>query len=121
MLYSYLFGILSVEKDFKTVLLLDIYSGLLTAKQRRLCDMYYNQDYSLSEIAEHEKTTRQAVRDGIEKAKQKLESFERSLGLCEKKTRLALALAKARMISDDPRFNEAIDEIERIWETADGV
>jgi predicted DNA-binding protein YlxM (UPF0122 family) len=72
-----------VEKDFDTVLLLDIYSGLLTQKQLRLCDMYYNQDYSLSEIAEIENTTRQAARDGIGKAKQKLKSFDDSLGLLE--------------------------------------
>ena len=43
---------LPMEKDFQTVLLLDTYAGLLTEKQRRLCDMYYNQDFSLTEIAE---------------------------------------------------------------------
>lgn len=112
---------LLVEKDFKTVLLLDIYSGLLTEKQFGLCDMYYNQDYSLSEIAEIEKTTRQAARDGIEKARRKLESFESIMGLCEKKTKLNFAIAKARALNIEPRFAEIIDEIERIWETADGV
>ncbi len=110
-----------MEKDFDTVLLLDIYSGLLTQKQLRLCDMYYNQDYSLSEIAEIESTTRQAVRDGIEKAKQKLKSFEESLGILDKRTRTKSALEKARLMVQDSRLDEIIDEISDIWGNSDGV
>lgn len=110
-----------MEKDFETVLLLDIYSGLLTEKQLRLCDMYYNQDYSLSEIAEIESTTRQAARDGIEKAKQKLASFEKVLGLLEKKARTQRSLEKARPLADSAAFKEMIGEISDIWGSEDGV
>jgi uncharacterized protein len=111
-----------VEKDFKTVLLLDIYSGLLTEKQYRLCDMYYNQDYSLSEIAEIENSTRQAARDGITKAREKLMYFEIVLGMFDKKTRTELALAKARGTEGRTQeFDEMIDEIEEIWESPNGI
>jgi uncharacterized protein len=111
-----------VEKDFRTVLLFDIYSGLLTEKQYRLCDMYYNQDYSLSEIAEIEHSTRQAARDGINKARQKLLCFESTLNICEKKTKTELALAKARTLEErTAAVDEMIDEIEQIWESSNGI
>jgi predicted DNA-binding protein YlxM (UPF0122 family) len=110
-----------VEKDLETVTLLDTYSGLLTEKQLRLCDMYYNQDYSLSEIAEIERTTRQAVRDGISKAKQKLQSFEETLGLCDKRFRTNNALNKARAIAAGTEFTKIIDEISDIWGNDNGV
>ena len=108
-----------MEKDFETVLLLDTYSGLLTQKQLRLCDMYYNQDYSLAEIADIEKTTRQAARDGIGKARQKLMHFEQCLHVCEKRAKTLCAVDKAQ--GTDPPYKEIMNEIADIWESDDGV
>ena len=94
-----------MEKDFETVLLFDIYTSLLTDKQQRLCDMYYNQDYSLAEIADIEHTSRQAVRDGIGKAKQKLNHFEKCLQISDK-----------RSATIDAIENGDMQAISRIWE-----
>ena len=104
-----------MEKDFGTVLLLDTYVRLLTEKQQRLCDMYYNLDYSLAEIAQIEKTTRQAARDGISKARQKLRHLEETLALCAKKeeTRSAIAGAIGGSAADMTR---AMNDIRKIWE-----
>ena len=44
-------------------ILLDLYGETLTEKQRSYLDCYYNNDLSLSEIAENEGITRQGVRD----------------------------------------------------------
>ena len=94
-----------MEKDFETVLLFDIYSSLLTDKQQRLCDMYYNQDYSLAEIAEIEHTSRQAARDGIGKAKGKLAHYEQCLQISSKRIATLEAIERAD-----------INEISQIWE-----
>lgn len=104
-----------MEKDFETVLLYDIYSSLLTPKQRRLCDMYYNQDYSLSEIAEIEQTSRQAARDGIGKAKQKLLHFEESLGLQSKKDRTS------KVLVSDVNKEDLVKKLTDIWELDNGI
>ena len=61
--------------------LLELYGELLTDKQYLAIDKYYNMDLSLSEIAQEDKVTRQAVRDNIKKAEEKLEFFESKLKL----------------------------------------
>ena len=56
-------------KDSVTMTLLyDYYGELLTAKQRCCFDLYYNQDYSLAEIAAEEGISRQGVHDSIARA-----------------------------------------------------
>ena len=61
-------------------LLYDYYGELLTEKQRGLFDLYYNQDYSLSEIASAAGISRQGVHDTLARAEELLEGYERSLG-----------------------------------------
>lgn len=68
-----------MEKNVKISMLLQIYGKLLTKKQYTLLDDYYNNDYSLSEIAENLKITRQAVRDNLKKGESKLFEFEEKL------------------------------------------
>ena len=108
-----------MEKDFDTVLLLDTYAGLLTEKQRRLCDMYYNQDFSLAEIAEIENITRQAALDGIGKARLRLQTLEKSLGLSQKRQRTLEVLERAR--DGQVQMDEMISELTDIWEQQNGV
>ena len=108
-----------MEKDFETVLLLDTYAGLLTKKQQRLCDMYYNQDYSLAEIAEVEHITRQAARDGIGKARAHLQSLEQALRLSHKRQRTLEALEKAR--SGLCQTDAVLSELSDIWEQQNGI
>ncbi len=111
-----------MEKDFETVVLLDMYAGLLTEKQRRLCDMYYNQDYSLTEIADIENTTRQAVRDGIEKAREKLHDTEERLGMSRKRVSTLLAVSRAMEASKgNEELTGILEEISGLWESENGI
>lgn len=73
-----------MEKNVKIAILLDIYGSLLTEKQYKLLDDYYNKDLSLSEIGENENITRQAVRDNLLKGENNLFEYEAKLGLMKK-------------------------------------
>ncbi|MCI8470914.1 MAG: putative DNA-binding protein [Clostridia bacterium] len=73
-----------MEKNVKISMLNQIYGKLLTKKQYEIIDNYYNQDLSLSEIAENNKITRQAVRDILKKGENKLFEYEKNLMFMEK-------------------------------------
>ena len=69
------------EKDLKIGLLLDFYGEVLTERKRTVLDFYYNDDLSLSEIADELGVSRQAVRELIGKASAELLFLEEKLGL----------------------------------------
>ena len=58
-----------MAKDLGITILLDFYGDMLTEKQRDFLGYYYNDDLSLSEIAENEGITRQGVRDSIKRVR----------------------------------------------------
>ena len=73
-----------MPKDLDVSLLLDIYGGLLTEKQRAFLEFYYNDDLSLAEIAENEGITRQGVYDIVKRAKDQLVNYEKKLLINER-------------------------------------
>lgn len=68
-------------KDLTIAMLHDFYGELLTEKQSRAIDLYYNEDLSLAEIAEPLGVTRQGVRDAIKRGEKQLLEYEEKLGL----------------------------------------
>ncbi|MEG2378229.1 MAG: YlxM family DNA-binding protein [Clostridia bacterium] len=72
------------EKSYEMTILFDFYGDILTEKQHELFDLYYNEDLSLAEIAEHVGITRQGVRDGIVRAEEVITKLEATLGLAAK-------------------------------------
>lgn len=72
------------EKSLEIGYLLDFYGELLNERRRTVLDMYYNEDMSLSEIAEALSITRQGARDLIKKAGDELLNFEEKLGVARK-------------------------------------
>ena len=74
-----------MDKNIEISILCDLYGKLLTKKQFEFLNDYYNNDLSLSEIAENNNITRQAVRDIIKKGEKKLFEYEEKL-LFMKKT-----------------------------------
>ena len=82
------------QEAFAMSLLLDYYGSLLTEKQKSYFDLYYNQDFSLGEIAEQEGISRQGVHDAISRAESILRDMERATGCVERALRLRPALAE---------------------------
>ena len=72
------------EKNLNIGYLLDFYGDVLTERRRDALDFYYNNDMSLSEIAEEMDISRQGVRDLIKKAEEELLFYEEKLGLAKK-------------------------------------
>lgn len=68
-----------MEEKVKISMLSQLYGKLLTEKQFEFIDDYYNNDLSLSEIAENNNITRQAVRDILKKGEKKLFEYEEKL------------------------------------------
>ena len=80
------------ESRWTRSMLLDFYGELLTDKQRECFDLHYNEDLSLSEIAEQLGISRQGVWDNIRRAEGAMEDVERKTGLLHRfeETRRAL-------------------------------
>ena len=62
-------------------LLLDFYGELLTEKQRQTCDLHWNEDWSLAEIAAQGGLSRQGVWDILRRAEATLRDYEEKTGL----------------------------------------
>ena len=73
-----------MEKNLNVSILLDFYGAMLTEKQREAVEYYYNDDLSLSEIADNQGISRQGVRDAIVRAETVLRDTEDKLGLVKK-------------------------------------
>lgn len=72
------------QKDLKFVLLFDFYGPMLTEKQNDIFHMYYDEDCSLSEIAEEFNISRQGVHDLIKRTEKCLLKYEQRLKLVER-------------------------------------
>ena len=72
-----------MENRIEMSLLLDYYGELLTQKQKDIMTLYYDENLSLSEIADENENTRQAIHDLIQRTSSKLLKFEEKLHVKE--------------------------------------
>lgn len=69
-----------MPKDLEISYLIDFYGDVLTPKQKDVMEQYYNNDFSLAEIAENFGITRQGVRDSIKRGESILLDLEDKVG-----------------------------------------
>ena len=72
------------NQTFRMTMLYDFYGELLTDRQKEFYDLYYNEDLSLSEIAENYGVSRQGVRDVIIRAEAVMNDVEEKTGIVKR-------------------------------------
>ena len=98
------------EKDLNIGFLLDFYGDILRDRRREALDLYYNNDMSLSEIAEEMQISRQGVRDLIKKAEEELLFYEEKLGLAKKFEAAQKHAAKALTLCESRAEHKVLEE-----------
>ena len=81
-------------------MLMDFYGALLTENTLEVMELYYNEDYSLSEIAAMLGITRQAVSDSLRHSRAILQETEEKLGLAGRMEALRTVLEELRGRTD---------------------
>ena len=77
----------TLQARSRVLALYERYGALLTEHQRQVLDLYLKSDWSLAEIAAHDKTSRAAVHDIVRRSTQSLQGYERRLGLLAESAR----------------------------------
>ena len=118
--FTMLAGEMNMDKHIEISILWQIYGKLLTEKQYKVLNDYYNEDLSLSEIAEINNISRQGVRDIIKKGEAKLFEYEEKLEIMkktqenEKTLQLIFSqLSKLSEISSDKKAKKILDEVQK--------
>jgi len=101
-----------VREKMYTARLFSAYGPLLSERQRKFIDLHCNEDLSLSEIAEGESISRQAVFDAIKQGRKRLDRFESVLHLGEKVAGGKTQADSASTDRDLSRMGEIFGEIE---------
>ena len=100
-----------MEKNIHISMLLEIYGKLLTKKQYDVVDLYYNQNLSLSEIAEEENITRQGVRKNLVDAENKLFDYEQKLLILKQRLSRAEIIEELIKETEDVSFRERLQKL----------
>lgn len=96
-----------MDKVIEIGILFDYYGKLLTDKQFEIVDQYYNEDLSLSEIAEIHGISKQAVSENLKRAEKKLYNYEKKLLLVDRNQKISKGI------------QNALEEMKRLLSTED--
>lgn len=96
-----------MDKKIYLINLYDYYGTLLTDKQRSYFENYYFNDYSLSEIAENDKVSRNAVHGQLKIVEEKLNEYEEKLMLFSNGNKIKKLLSKIK----EKDIREKIEEL----------
>ena len=110
------------NQTFRMTMLFDFYGELLTDRQKEFFDLYYNEDLSLSEIAENSGISRQGVRDVIVRAEKAMQEVEDKTGIIRRfmqkrdnLERIQSAAAEIKTINyrqyEDPRIDSLVEDV----------
>ena len=112
-----------MDSGTAVIILLDTYEKLLTENQAKILRMHFDEDLSLSEIAEMKGISRQGVHDLVKRCQKTLEGYEMKLHLVEK---FLSVKEKASKIDDtlaewECEKNDPEEMVKRIRKIADAI
>ena len=114
-----------LKDKVKKSMLCEYYGKLLTEKQYMFLNDYYNNDLSLSEIADNNEITRQAVRDIIKKGENKLFQYEEKLSfmkrMLKQNKKIAKILSELTKIQKEYSDKQIATILEQIKKELDGL
>ena len=96
-----------MAKNLEISYLLDFYGDVLTDKQRDVMEQYYNDDFSLSEIAENFGISRQGVRDAIKRGETTMLELEEKIGFAKRYRAMQEVLSRLDHLTREIRFCNA--------------
>lgn len=100
-----------LEEFIETANLLDIYSELLSGKQKEYMIDHFENDLSLSEIAKNNNVSRQAIYDNIKRGMAVLNEYEYKLGFYSKKKKILKELEELKEDFTIEKLDKIIDEV----------
>ena len=107
---------MSIENIVKKGELLDRYGALLTVRQRDCLDLYYNENLTLAEIAEHFHISRQAVHDAMRHGEEQLIMYENALHLVSRKQEREKVAEKLMELVPNRHREKARTLIDYLWD-----
>lgn len=107
-----------MEKKVSLSLLLAFYGEMLTENQREMSRLHWEEDLSLSEIAQQFSVSRQSVHDTVSRTEKQLEGLEEKLGLFRRFQRTEQILQQAL---NDLSHVSASPESQRYLQSARGA
>lgn len=103
-------------KNLNFSYLLDFYKNVLPDRTANMLDMYYNEDLSLSEIADNFGITRQGVRDLIKRGEEELLKLEERIGLIKKIEDLDKEIKEIKNFAKNKNYIEILDKLDKLSE-----
>ncbi|UUX34101.1 YlxM family DNA-binding protein [Fundicoccus culcitae] len=107
---------MSLEKTIYIGSLFSIYKPLLTEKQQEMLSLYYEEDFSLSEIADQFGISRQGVRDNIRRGENQLQNYEAALSMHANRIKRLSLLDELQAQVDEPNLRRLIEQLKQIEE-----
>jgi len=98
-----------LERTNRVNTLFDFYGPLLTDKQQEVLTMYYQDNYSLGEIAAELDISRQAVYEHVKRSEQMLEDYEAKLKLADKYEKRMRLLEKLTRLLEECGLDDRED------------
>jgi len=92
-------GRLSPTDHARLQRLLDVYGGVLTDHQREACRLHLDEDWSITELAEHLDCSRSGAHDLVRRAVAQLDHLEERLGLAAELARRDAVEAELRALA----------------------